>query len=278
MQVVIADLSSYRTFTQFFSCQTAQVWLSQVLNDAQVDRFKNENKTLLFDIKKGSHRHGGALYTYLANGPNWDFHKYIESRKNSTFDIVKNGWLIDIVFKRLSSMLNAPVYHSELLGPTGLIVIHDNHMTQPRPHFDLQFRHLPPDLKANYQLQKTLTFTLPLVLPEADNGLNLWSLPPSELAVGARYTGPQKITEQDKAEMPNHGMNPDSEDEQNFFLQLKQTESKFLKYEVGQLNLVIGNVFHQAVCRFNPQLPPQTRCVLVGHGLMNHKGHWEIYW
>jgi len=115
-------------------------------------------------------------------------------------------------------------------------------------HFDLSHLRIFPPGPSNYY-QTQYSFTLPLELPAAPCGLDIWELPYNE--------------------MSQYAANTKAED-------LAQTRTKyFIPYNIGELVVFRGDYFHQ-ISPINPVQSGERRITFQGHCLF-HGGNWKIY-
>lgn len=115
-------------------------------------------------------------------------------------------------------------------------------------HFDRQYE--PLDWKEPIHRLKntTLSFTLPLRLPQSGGGLFVWEVLLDEIL-----------------KMDDHLVRP----------YLKKVRPKLIKYEVGQLIIHPGHALHM-ISPWQSE-PDEQRITLQGH-CIKLNGGWEAYW
>jgi hypothetical protein len=120
-------------------------------------------------------------------------------------------------------------------------------------HFDLQYRHLRWAAKEQADFNETISFTLPLRLPKAGGGLNVWCLEYQEF-LDARERGfVETIPE------------------------IQRFKTKIVEeYLVGRLALHSGHLLHQ-IAPVSRVEDGDERVTLQGHGVLC-RGKWSLYW
>jgi len=120
-------------------------------------------------------------------------------------------------------------------------------------HFDLQYVHLKLNGSDSPRSDQVLSFTLPIKLPRAGGGLNVWDLDYQEYQEARARGFVESINE------------------------IKRFKTmSFLRYEVGTLVLHSGHMLHQ-IAPTSKLEQNDERVTLQGHGLFL-EGAWHLYW
>lgn len=158
------------------------------------------------------------------------------------------GWLYEKLADRLADALGAPTCYPDKFALPGFHIFLEP-IGQKSIHFDLQWRHFNWGSAGRVDLQRPLSFTLPVALPKHGAGLNLWDL---------RYEEVKGC--------------PDGER-----LRLQHARKKsFVPYKLGKAVCHSGLQLHQMAASQNFQ-PGDERITLQGHCVMRD-GAWQIYW
>jgi hypothetical protein len=125
--------------------------------------------------------------------------------------------------------------------------------TKPKApiHFDMQYRAMewPPGA----DLSRLISFTLPLRLPGAGGGLNVW-----------------EATYEEFREALDKGWIDGASDLQRFH------PRQHVAYTVGRLVMHSGHILHQVAPCARVE-PDDERLTLQGHGVWC-SGRWSLYW
>ncbi|HLI10383.1 MAG TPA: hypothetical protein VKY65_02180 [Alphaproteobacteria bacterium] len=120
-------------------------------------------------------------------------------------------------------------------------------------HFDLQYQLLEPGRGAPPTAREALSFTLPLRLPCAGGGLNLWDIDYADFLAAAardRDVTPQRMS--------------------------RSKPARRVVYAVGELVLHSGHALHQ-IAPVRRVRAGDERISLQGHALRTGEG-WSLYW
>lgn len=164
------------------------------------------------------------------------------------------GRLYERLAAALAGHLGAPAeYAGDLALPGFHIWLAPAVFTKPKApvHFDLQYRAF--DWPPGTDLDRLLSFTLPLRLPRAGGGLNVWD------ATYARFQ-----------EALGRGWIEGAADLRRF---CKHT---YVPYTVGVMALHSGHILHQVAPTSRVE-PDDERLTLQGHGVWS-AGRWLLYW
>ncbi|MFJ9820103.1 hypothetical protein ACIRU3_33505 [Streptomyces sp. NPDC101151] len=162
--------------------------------------------------------------------------------------------LYDRLGKALTDHLDAPVRFPEHLALPGFhIWLEDAIFTRPQApvHFDLQYQAF--DWPPGTDTDRLLSFTLPLRVPAAGGGLNLW-----------------EATYQDFRRSLARGWVESAADLQRFH------PLRYVPYTPGHLYVHSGHVLHQ-VAPSSSVRRGDERLTLQGHGVWCD-GRWLLYW
>ncbi|PAX52575.1 ATP-grasp domain-containing protein [Brunnivagina elsteri] len=164
----------------------------------------------------------------------------------------KFGWLYELIREYLErTLLNPVVYKEDAAMPGFHIWQDDNLITKPNAttHFDLQYRNLKWD-KEKIDAVNTISFTLPIKLPQSGGGLNVWDF---------HYLDAYKQAIAGDVEISKRFRN--------------QT---FHPYTVGEIVVHSGHTLHQ-IAPTTFIYPGDERITLQCHGLYCD-GQWLLYW
>ncbi len=148
--------------------------------------------------------------------------------------------LLELVKGALAQALNEPVEFSRKLALPGFHIFFSEGIdaaARQDPHFDLQ--HMRVDWGRSWDSGKSISYTLPLVLPLSGGGLELWSV----AAERSKDVGLQSRVE---------------------------------PYTEGVMFLQMGMIPHRIAATKVPSIN-DTRITLQGHGLC-FDGKWQLYW
>jgi hypothetical protein len=164
------------------------------------------------------------------------------------------GWLYELVGEALEKHLQADVRYPDHLALPGFhIWLEGSISTKPRAsiHFDLQYQlhDWPPGTDTDRQL----SFTLPVRLPQAGGGLNMWDV---------TYQQCQQAMERRWIET--------AADLQRFY------PRRYVPYTPGLLFVHDGCLLHQVAPSSRVE-PGDERLTLQGHGAWCD-GRWLLYW
>ncbi|MEU6671985.1 hypothetical protein [Streptomyces sp. NPDC046727] len=162
--------------------------------------------------------------------------------------------LYDLIGKALTDHLDAPVRYPDHLALPGFhIWLEAAIFTRPQApvHFDLQYQAF--DWPPGTDTDQLLSFTLPLRVPAAGGGLNLW-----------------EATYQDFRRSLARGWVESAADLQRFHTK------RYVPYTPGRLYVHSGHVLHQVAPSGSVQ-PGDERLTLQGHGV-RCADHWLLYW
>ena len=120
-------------------------------------------------------------------------------------------------------------------------------------HFDLQYQRLGLSPKEVSEIEHTLSFTLPIRLPRAGGGLNVWSITHQEYVAAKREGKVDAVKEMARDELKAH-----------------------VPYKIGEMVVHGGAILHQITGVASIEADDE-RISLQGHG-MRRNGVWELYW
>jgi len=173
--------------------------------------------------------------------------------------------VIESVCARLTDQLEQPVEFASVLPSPGFHIFIgraipradclDNREGCGSCHFDLQHAYIPwARWYKDFDLDNTISFTLPLNLPASGGGLIVWE--PITLEQSHDYVRQNKFGEIVK--------------------QARTTSSTTIRYAVGRLVLHNGHTLHQMAGA--PRISvTDERITLQGHGVFAD-GVWRLYW
>ncbi|MFK8183756.1 MAG: RimK family alpha-L-glutamate ligase [Phormidesmis sp.] len=165
------------------------------------------------------------------------------------------SWLYERVKQQLEALLNAPVaYRADTALPGFHLWLSNAIPTRPLTsmHCDLQYQHLNWPSNIPIDFSKTLSFTLPIVLPATGGGLELADFNQSEFLSITKYNN------LDWQLIPR-------------FLQ-----RSYHAYQAGQMVLHSGYTLHR-VAATSTTTPTDKRITLQGHAVLV-EGTWQLYW
>jgi hypothetical protein len=197
---------------------------------------------------------GPAAYIDACSSPQPEVDYYGRAVHNNTLLDKRFGPIYQRLATTLAEHLHAPVgYADHLAWPGFHIFVGEAIASASRApaHFDLQFQHLrwPRPLDPG----PALAFTLPITLPRAGGGLDVWNITPADLEKAQR-----------------RGL---VDDLQSYKTRKIQT---FYPYVVGCLALHSGTILHRigAVSCIEAE---DERITLQGHGV-KIGGTWILHW
>lgn len=164
------------------------------------------------------------------------------------------GWLYELVGEAMKKHLQAGVRYPDHLALPGFhIWLEGAIFTRPRAsiHFDLQYQ--LHDWPPGTDTDRLLSFTLPLRLPEAGGGLNMWD-----------------VTYQQCREAMERGWIESAADLQRFYTR------QYVRYTPGHMFVHPGHILHQVAPSSRVE-PGDERLTLQGHGA-RCDGQWLLYW
>lgn len=162
--------------------------------------------------------------------------------------------LYELLGRALSEHLGAPVRYADGLALPGFhIWLEGAIFTKPRApvHFDLQYEAF--DWPPGTDTDRLLSYTLPLRVPAAGGGLNLWD-----------------VTYREFRDYRARGWVESAADLQRF------RTRRYVPYTPGRLYVHSGHVLHQ-VAPSSGVSPGDERLTLQGHGVLCD-GEWLLYW
>lgn len=165
------------------------------------------------------------------------------------------GWLYARVRHYLESILNAPVSYREDAALPGFHIwlgyaIPTRSLVSL--HCDLQYQHLEWNSESAIDFSKTLSFTLPIQLPESGGGLDLSDFNHLEFLSISQYN---RI---------------------DWNLIPRFRSSHYHAYQIGQLMIHSGYTLHR-VAPTSAAKNTDKRVTLQGHGVFVD-GTWQLYW
>jgi hypothetical protein len=166
------------------------------------------------------------------------------------------GDLLERVRAGLEQHLSEPVrFKADAAVPGFHIWLYPSIFTSSNAslHFDLQYRNLNWSAVEAPDFTKTISFTLPIVLPKRGGGLNVWN-----------------VTNAEYEKLLTKGMTSSPTDVIRF------KKLTYNPYCVGILALHSGHELHQIAAVTEADLDDE-RITLQGHGVRCATG-WEIYW
>ncbi|MET8155853.1 hypothetical protein ABZT47_05730 [Sphaerisporangium sp. NPDC005289] len=164
------------------------------------------------------------------------------------------GWLYERLAEVLGEHLGSPVCYPEDLALPGFHVwLAAAVFTKPRApiHFDLQYRAF--DWPPGTDLERLLSFTLPIRLPVAGGGLNVWDATYEQFQLARRRGWVEGATDL-----------------------LRFHTRTYVPYTVGTMAVHSGHILHQ-VAPVGQVEPDDERLTLQGHGVWC-AGRWLLYW
>ncbi|WP_371781512.1 hypothetical protein [Streptosporangium subroseum] len=196
---------------------------------------------------------GSPSYLDLAENPGGGGY-YAHARADRPVLWDRFGWLYGRLAEMLGEHLKEPVHYPENLALPGFHVwLAPAVFTKPKApiHFDMQYRAMewPPDA----DLSRLISFTLPLRLPGAGGGLNVW-----------------EATHEEFREALDKGWIDGASDLQRFH------PRQHVAYTVGRLVMHSGHILHQVAPCARVE-PDDERLTLQGHGVWC-SGRWSLYW
>ncbi len=164
------------------------------------------------------------------------------------------GWLYESLSAVLAEHLQAPVRYAENLALPGFHVwLSEAVFTKPQApvHFDLQYKAFewPPGT----DISRLLSFTLPVRLPRAGGGLNVWDATYEQFQTALR-----------------RGWIEGAADLQRFHTRT------YVPYTVGRMVIHSGHILHQVAPTSRVE-PDDERLTLQGHGIWCDD-RWILYW
>lgn len=199
---------------------------------------------------------GTASYLDFLNLPNFAGDYYPRAKQYNSLLQKHFGWLYELVKNFLKQQLQAPVnYHPDFALPGFHIWETPAIFTKSTAsiHFDLQYQNLHWQEQTKIDCQRTISFTLPIKLPQLGGGLNVWDLTYDEYI---------------------YVRDPDNLGDVEV---MKRFRNKTVHpYKVGHIFIHGGHMLHQiaAIAQVNPG---DERITLQGHGVY-HNGEWLLYW
>ncbi|MGH3379378.1 MAG: hypothetical protein ACRDP6_32065 [Actinoallomurus sp.] len=196
---------------------------------------------------------GAPSYLDLTPNPGSDdYQRHADVSRPVLLDSV--GWLYENLAKLLSEYLSAPVDYPDHLGLPGFhIWLAAAVFTKPSApmHFDLQYRSIgwPPET----DLTRHISFTLPLRLPAAGGGLNVWDVSHDQFRHAIAKGWIESVTD------------------------LKRFHAlHYIPYALGRMVIHSGHLLHQVAPSSSVQ-PDDERLTLQGHGIWC-ADRWLLYW
>ena len=167
----------------------------------------------------------------------------------------KFGWLYERIQRHLESALEAPVTYRDDAALPGFHVWLA-HAIPTRSlvslHCDLQYQHLKWESKSSIDFSNTLSFTLPIQLPESGGGLDLSDCNHLEfLSIAQR-------------------------NRMDWDLIPRFRNSQYHPYQVGQMVIHSGYTLHR-IAPTSIAKNTDKRVTLQGHGVLVD-GTWQLYW
>ncbi|MFD4599628.1 hypothetical protein ACFWPQ_16545 [Streptomyces sp. NPDC058464] len=196
---------------------------------------------------------GAPSYLDLAPNPgSADYQRHADASRPLLQDSF--GWLYTRLAELLGKHLAADVGFPEHLGLPGFHVwLSAAVFTKPIAplHFDLQYQSIswPPDT----DLTRHISFTLPIRLPAAGGGLNVWDVSHEQFRRALAKGWVESVAD------------------------LKRFHPlQYVPYTVGRMVLHSGHTLHQVAPSSRVQ-PDDERLTLQGHGVWCD-GRWLLYW
>jgi hypothetical protein len=207
---------------------------------------------------------GAASYLDCALGV-----EYYRERAAATDPLLRSelGWLYDRLLTHLGQHLGR-VKWSELSLPGFHIFVGAGDFVgtqQDNLHWDWSFLSLPwnPPLRGRWRLDRFVSFTLPIALPRAGSGLEMWpSMCSPDVVELAAAAG--QVDAPTMRALLNDGRT------------LRRPAEHFVPYSVGELVMHSGHIVH-AIPQFDKLEPDDERITLQGHALL-HRGAWRVFW
>jgi hypothetical protein len=165
------------------------------------------------------------------------------------------GWLYRRLASALSTHLSAPVEFSARHSLPGFhIWLGPAIFTTPKAsvHFDLQYQRLRWEEGVSFE--RVVSFTLPLRLPAAGGGLNVWPVTWQQV---------QRFFERTRIGVPLDAL--------TLLLRAER-----VSYQVGELFVHSGHLLHQ-IGEVPATVDGDERITLQGHGVLGTRG-WLLYW
>jgi hypothetical protein len=262
-----------------FECATGQLWGLDVVSSNELEVMQKLLSAKAAQQKTNVGYWGGALYTYVRRQPS-NLAPYFENAKAERAEMLEGlSWFYEILKLKLTQFFGAPVELSSDMGLPGFLILKKGLHKSMRPHFDLQHRALPQEIKSRFDVEKHFTFTIPIHLPNFETGIFVWPISFKEIVqlVRNNQNTELKNNNYNESEFLELGFDINSEADQLLFDRLMSYEKKSIIYKPGRMNLMIGNIFHQTY--LTEALPEdQSRIVMIGHGVKTKDGTWELYW
>ncbi|SOD89692.1 hypothetical protein [Streptomyces sp. Ag109_G2-15] len=196
---------------------------------------------------------GAPSYLDLAPDPESGVY---QKRADVSRPLLENSfdWLYARLAAVLGEHLGAPVHYPEHLALPGFHVwLSAAVFTKPTApmHFDLQYRAFswPPGT----DLKRQISFTLPVRLPAAGGGLNLWD-----------------VSHEQFRHALEKGWIESAADLKRFHA------LRYIPYTVGRMVIHSGHTLHQVAPSTRVE-PDDERLTLQGHGVWCD-GRWLLYW
>ncbi|MGV9386484.1 hypothetical protein ACWDRB_62535 [Nonomuraea sp. NPDC003707] len=196
---------------------------------------------------------GTPSYLDLAQNPQTgNYHKRAEAARSLLYD--RFGWL----YKRLGTVLRehlgaSACYPDDLALPGFHIWLAPAVFTKPKApvHFDLQYRAF--DWPPGTDLDRLVSFTLPIRLPQSGGGLNVWDATFEQFERARAKGWIESATDLQRFHTLTH-----------------------VAYTAGTMAVHSGHILHQ-VAPTSRVRADDERLTLQGHGVWS-AGRWLLYW
>jgi hypothetical protein len=239
---------------------TEEILVAEILTKAQCE----EVYTGIHNLKQFWIQRGKANFFTLGAAGYLDFSEladinddYYQRAKKYNLILQQNfSWLYQLIQDTIKQKLQTPTKYSEYLAIPGFhIWQYPAIFTKPTAsiHFDLQYQNLKWQNANKVDFTRSISFTLPIKLPQCGGGLNVWHLKYEEF-VDAYHQGLVMEVEEMQSSR-------------------KQT---FHAYEAGKIVIHSGHSLHQ-IAPVEQVYMDDERITLQGHGIFNN-GEWQLYW
>jgi hypothetical protein len=167
------------------------------------------------------------------------------------------AWLYERVCEFLARRLKAPVGFADGMAVPGFhIWLSKAIFVTPvaSVHFDLQYERTWPASATGVDLERPLSFTLPIRLPRRGGGLNVWDIDYARFRQFVARIG-KRVAPMDMTIALERMRHP---------------------YSMGAMAMHSGHLMHQ-IGEIDEVAPDDERITLQGHALCQN-GEWKIYW
>ncbi len=175
---------------------------------------------------------------------------------NNTGMLAAFSSLYPSVARALSQTLGAPANYASFAALPGFNIFGARDSSSPEAshpprygvHFDGQHHYLPDEWST--RIEDVISFTLPIVLPAAGGGLDVWPLSHADYL-----------------------LSPELDDLECW---IAARPSRFIPYRVGELVVHRALLLHR-IARWDISATTAPRVTLQGHGILVD-GVWHLYW